>query len=142
MTNYMSSCTHYMTLLTDSELFSYPKLLKQLQSITKQKDAKFPHFIPYLSQDEKAKNKDILRSLESGSSVFRENNSKCTKQEWENALILKFDYIIRKVIKISAKESTENINEETIAMVWFYILDSLFKIRSEMITMLETVRDK
>ena len=24
MTNYLSSCTHYMTLLTDANLFSYP----------------------------------------------------------------------------------------------------------------------
>ena len=44
-------------------------------------------------------------------------------------------------MKIAVKESTENFNEETICMIWFYTLDSIFKIKLEQITCLETIRD-
>jgi len=74
--------------------------------------------------------------------AYPENTAKFSKNEWNTSLCLRFDYLLRKVIKISIKESTENINEETIAMVWFYMLDSMLKVRSEQITILETIRDR
>jgi hypothetical protein len=63
------------------------------------------------------------------------------KSELENYLILKFDYIVRKVIKICARDSTENFSEETIDKMWFFALDQIFKIKNEQIKMLKKLRD-
>ena len=61
----------------------------------------------------------------------------CMKQH----SIVRFDYIIRKVMKIIGKESTENFNEETIDKIWFFTLDSILKIKSEQTKTLENLRD-
>lgn len=50
--------------------------------------------------------------------------------------ILRFDYIVRKVIKICARDSTENFSEETIDKMWFFALDQIFKIKTDQIKML------
>ena len=43
--------------------------------------------------------------------------------------MIRFDYILRKIMKICIKDSTENFNENTIEQVWFFTLDSVFKIK-------------
>ena len=48
MTNYLSSATWYLGILTNSELFDYPQLIKQVINLPKT-----PHFIPYLGKEEK-----------------------------------------------------------------------------------------
>ena len=42
--------------------------------------------------------------------------------------ILRFDYILRKIVKICKSESTDNFNENTIDMIWFYSLDQMLDI--------------
>ena len=56
-------------------------------------------------------------------------------------MIIRFDYIICKVMKISIKESTDNFNEETIDKIWFFSLDSIFKIKSQQMKLLETIKN-
>ena len=41
----------------------------------------------------------------------------------DQSLIVRFDYIVRKVMKICARDSTENFSEETIDKMWFFALD-------------------
>jgi hypothetical protein len=57
MTNYLSSATWYISLLTKEDLFNYPLLIKQVSLNTK-----IPHFIPYPDKSEKQKNKDIMKN--------------------------------------------------------------------------------
>jgi hypothetical protein len=54
---------------------------------------------------------------------------------------MRFDQIIRKIIKRCINESTENFNEETIDEVWFFALDSIFKVKTEQMQMLQKLRD-
>jgi hypothetical protein len=42
--------------------------------------------------------------------------------------ILRFDYVLRKIVKICKSESTDNYNENTIDMIWFYSLDQMLEI--------------
>lgn len=64
--NYFQAATKYMLLLTDKKLFNYPKLIKQLERST-EKGNQIPHFIPFLSKDNKNTKKMILRAMESES---------------------------------------------------------------------------
>jgi len=43
--------------------------------------------------------------------------------------ILRFDYVLRKIVKICKSESTDNYNENTIDMIWFYSLDQMLEIQ-------------
>jgi hypothetical protein len=45
--------------------------------------------------------------------------------------IIRFDYIIRKAMKICGKESKESQNFENVDKTWFYVLESMFKIKLE-----------
>mmetsp|Transcript_24615 Transcript_24615/g.38245 ORF Transcript_24615/g.38245 Transcript_24615/m.38245 type:complete len:110 (+) Transcript_24615:5646-5975(+) len=45
--------------------------------------------------------------------------------ELQCVALYKFDYYVRKAVKICIKDTTENCNEETIDIIWFYVLDSL-----------------
>ena len=54
-----------------------------------------------------------------------------SKEEWETSLLLRFDYLIKKMISACVKESTENFNEDTIQDTWFHVLDAIFKIKSQ-----------
>jgi len=58
----------------------------------------------------------------------------------EAPLIVRFDYIVRKVVKISTKESTENPSEDTINLTWFYTLDSIFALRAQQLKILESIK--
>jgi len=118
MTNYLSSATWYISLLTKEDLFNYPILIKQVSQ-----SPKIPHFIPYPGKNEKLKNKDIM------------------KNGLDQSLIIRFDYIVRKVMKICARDSTENFSEETIDKMWFFALDQIFKIKNEQIKMLKKIKD-
>ena len=133
MTNYMSSATQYMTLITTKDAFDFPTLIKQIS-----RAPKFPHFQPYLDQEEKKRIKSILRLIEEG--VERPNNEqsgvKLTHQDFAQTKIIRFDYIIRKVIKICNRDSTDNYSEETIDKMWFFTLDQIMKIKNEQIKML------
>lgn len=59
----------------------------------------------------------------------------------EQGYMVRFDYIIRKVLKIIGKESTDNFNDETIDKIWFFTLDSILRIKSEQTKMVENLRD-
>lgn len=59
----------------------------------------------------------------------------------EQGCMVRFDYIIRKVLKIIGKESTDNFNDETIDKIWFFTLDSILRIKSEQTKMVENLRD-
>ena len=61
MSNYMSSATEYMTLLTTKDMFDYPLLIKQISLALK-----FPHFVPYLHKQEKIIKKEVMRLTELG----------------------------------------------------------------------------
>ena len=43
--------------------------------------------------------------------------------------ILRFDYVLRKIVEICKSESTDNYNENTIDMIWFYSLDQMLEIQ-------------
>ena len=58
--------------------------------------------------------------------------------DWQ---ILRFDYILRKIIKIVIKEC-ENYNEDTYDIVWFYMLDSLMKLKQYQIKVLNKLKTK
>jgi len=45
-------------------------------------------------------------------------------------------------MKICGKDSTENFNEQTIDMMWFFVLDSIFKIKADQLKVLERLRDE
>ena len=55
--------------------------------------------------------------------------------------ILRFDYILRKIIKIVIKEC-ENYNEDTYDIIWFYVLDSLLKIKQMQMKVLKKLKAK
>ena len=57
-------------------------------------------------------------------------------------MVIRFDYIVRKVTKIATKEATDNFNEETVDMIWFFTLDSIFQIKNEHLAMLEAVKEE
>jgi len=78
MTNYLSSATYYVTLLTDYKFFSYSKLIKQLFSIS-QSGGSIPHFQPFNTKEDRLRNKEILRALENESGIFPDNG-KFTKE--------------------------------------------------------------
>lgn len=82
--------------------------------------------------------KDIL------SQAFSNNQHGLLEAESDiqQAHIKRFDYIVRKVVKICGKESTENFNEETIDKMWWFALDLIFKIKSQEIKILERLRDQ
>jgi hypothetical protein len=61
MTNYLSSATWYLSLLTSQDLFDYPMLIKQVSL-----SFKIPHFIPYPDKTEKTKNKEIMKLSRNG----------------------------------------------------------------------------
>ena len=63
-----------MILLTNKDYFNFPKMVKQLYKITERGDS-IPHFIPYLSKEEKGKRKHILRALESGQPDYIKNEN-------------------------------------------------------------------
>ena len=88
-----------------------------------------PPFMAYLSKEDKQKNKEILLCLELGTTEYIKN-PKFTKEEWECSLLFRFDFVIKKVVSASIKESTENFDEETIHQTWFYALDAIFKIKA------------
>jgi len=127
-----------MTLLTNKEYFNYPMLVKQLSKITKEGKI-IPHFNPYLDKTDKQTNKDVCRALESCPPSGKPEG--VDSEAWSRCLLTRFDSIVRKVMKINVKESTENVDEETINMVWFFTLDSIFKIKQEQIHTLEAIRD-
>ena len=45
-------------------------------------------------------------------------------------------------MKICIKDSTENFNENTIEQVWFFTLDSVFKIKQTYTKFLKSLRDQ
>ena len=57
------------------------------------------------------------------------------------SLMLRFDYIIRKVMKIIGKESNDNFNDETTDKIWFFTLDSILPIKTVQTRMIEDLRD-
>lgn len=65
-----------------------------------------------------------------------------SQEQLDQSMIIRFDYIVRKVTKISTKEATDNFNEQTVDMIWFYTLDSIFKIKNEHLAMLEAVKEE
>ena len=50
--------------------------------------------------------------------------------------LFQFDHILRKVIKICKKDSTENFNEETIDKIWLFTLDQFIEIRAHLMAIL------
>jgi hypothetical protein len=127
--NYFSAAEAYITLLTDTDAFDYIKLIKQLSKITESGQS-IPHFIPYLTKPEKLKNKEILKCMARNDPI----------KDSIAPLIVRFDNIIRKVVKISIKESNENPDEDKINLTWFYTLDKIFSIRAEQLNILEAVK--
>ena len=59
-----------------------------------------------------------------------------TLSDFTQTKIIRFDYIIRKVIKICNRDSTDNYSEETIDKMWFFTLDQIMKIKNEQIKIL------
>ena len=76
------------------------------------------------------------------------------KNDLDSSSIMRFDYIVRKVMKICAKESNrfieslerpsegQDLDEDHIDLVWFFTLDSMFKIKAEQMKMLQKLRDQ
>jgi hypothetical protein len=63
MTNYLSSVTKYITILTNEQFFDYPTLVHQITRV-KSRIGKIPHLIPFLERNTKAKNKIVMRAAE------------------------------------------------------------------------------
>lgn len=55
--------------------------------------------------------------------------------------MVRFDYIIRKVMKVIGKESNDNFNDEATDKIWFFTLDSILPIKYEQTRMIEDLRD-
>lgn len=138
--NYFSAATKYMRLLTERKHLSYPKLTKQLVKL-QEAGVKIPHFVPFPSKEDKTKNKEVLRAMEQPGFSW---SSSCpfTSEQWESSLLIRFDYILRKVILCCAKESTENFNEDTIQQTWFFMLDSMFHIKYKQLDVLNKLKEE
>ena len=139
MHNYFSSASeYYMPLLTSDEYFDYPKLVCQIQRISDQ-GREIPHFIPYFNKIEKQLVKSLTRAAEQGIKVAPPDALFAT-EDLDKSCILRFDYIIRKVMKLCGNDSTENFNENTISMVWFFTLDSMLGIKERQIKVLQKLK--
>lgn len=69
------------------------------------------------------------------------SSSPFTAEQWENCHLVRFDYLLRKVINCCAKESTENFNEDTIQQTWFFMLDSIFHIKYKQLDILNKLKE-
>ena len=104
-----------------------------------------PDFVPFLSKENKKKFKAVLRAVEKG--LNHESNEYVGRFDAEDmacSQILRFDYIVRKVTKIcelDSKASVENNEEDKIDKVWFFALDSMLKIKNELLSMLNNLKD-
>mmetsp|Transcript_18716 Transcript_18716/g.28690 ORF Transcript_18716/g.28690 Transcript_18716/m.28690 type:complete len:156 (+) Transcript_18716:5203-5670(+) len=135
MSNYMGSATSYITLVTDKAYFDYAELIRQIDGA----ESKTIDFIPYLSQEQKVMNKVILRawekglpSLPEGHPILRDSGIKQIDEgEMKSSLIMRFDNILRKVMKLCERDATENYSEENVHKIWFFTLDQILKARSD-----------
>lgn len=94
---------------------------------------------------EKLKAKHVRRAAEAGlTQAPSESNApaKYTTEDLHQSQIMRFDYIVRKVMKICGNDSTENFNEQTVEQVWFLTLDSMIKIKQEQLKMLHNMRPR
>lgn len=104
--------------------------------------------IPFLEKTTKVKNKLIMRAAELGLTYVHEDHDllkntvveELTYDEISTSQILRFDHIVRKIIKICGKDSTENYNEETIDKIWFYTLDSILRIKQQQMKVLVQIQ--
>ena len=81
---------------------------------------------------EKQKAKQVLRAAEQGLTKAPSESNRVTNfttEELHQSQIMRFDYIVRKVMKICGNDSTENFNEQTVEQVWFLTLDSMIKLK-------------
>jgi len=93
-----------------------------------------PHFIPYLAKQETKKNKLIMHAAAVGPDAkgrLPKGTQDLKKEDIQVSQIIRFDYIIRKAMKICGKESKESQNFENVDKTWFYVLESMFKIKLE-----------
>ena len=63
-----------------------------------------------------------------------------TTDELHQSQIMRFDYIVRKVMKICNSDSTENFNEQTVDQVWFLTLDKVMQLKNTQLKLLETLK--
>lgn len=63
-----------------------------------------------------------------------------TQEEWATRFIIRFDFLLRKIVNAISKESTENYNEKTVYTTWFSLLDAIFKIKYTQVRILERLR--
>lgn len=158
---YLPSVTHYMSLLTSHEHFNYAELLAQLVQLSRAKDTKVPIFVPYLDKGQSKLNKCIMRAAADGGglaglqSLAKElpGAGDLAEADLARSWFLRFDHVIRKAIKICEKESIEKAKSasaaagnkgeqkefEDIEKIWFFILDSLFKIKDEQLRILDSL---
>ena len=121
LARYFDSVNNYCSLLFKKENFDFVELIKQLE----QADESCLEFVPYLQKEQRTQIKDIMQ----------QSIEKTAKD-----MIIRFDYILRKVMRLCEKESTENYNEETIQKVWYYVLDLLLQTRSDNIQILRALQ--
>lgn len=113
-----------MTLLSQKEHFDFPLFIKSLSKYKRILGEKqLFTFIPYLDKDVRLRNKKLMKNKTG---------------DWQ---IIRFDYILRKIIKTVIREC-ENYNEDTYDIIWFYMLDSLMKLKQFQVKILNKLRTK
>lgn len=140
MGSYLSASQKYLSLMTDKSVFNYPLLTKQLASIT-EIGLRIPHFVPFPSGEEKRRSKQILRAMYQKSFQWTPS-CEFSLDHWNTRLLVRFDYLLRKAVNASAKESTENFNEATIQTTWFTTLDSIFKVKYSQLRILRKLKEQ
>ena len=150
--SYMESVQYYMSLVTDHAQFDFAKMLSQLAASVK-REGKVPHFMPYLDKTQSKKTKAIIAASRSG------QKGEFSDADLAMSNIFIFDQVIRKAVTIAEKESVEKVKASQVAdaafedpeeaakakerafddidKIWFFVLNSLFKIKDEQTRVLE-----
>jgi hypothetical protein len=138
--NFLDAATKYITLMTDKQYYNYAPLTRQLAKITAA-GQEIPHFASFPTKEERTRAKAILNAMEKSSFTW---SLECgfTVEQWSSRLIVRFDYLLRKTVNASAKESTENYNEDTLHKTWFSLLDAIFKVKYSQLKILDRLREQ
>lgn len=63
-------------------------------------------------------------------------------EDLQASQIIRFDHIIRQAMKICGKESRESQDYENVDKTWFYVLESMFKIKLEQTRLLIRIKEQ
>lgn len=138
--SYLAASQKYLSLMTDKSEFNYPLMTRQLSTISRM-GSRIPHFVPFPTGEEKDRSKKILKAMQQKAFQW---SAECefSLEQWNTRLLVRFDYLLRKAVNASAKESTENFSHVTIQETWFSTLDSIFKVKYSQLRILRKLKEQ